>query len=114
MFVIYANDSVMTTKINYASEGLTLTNLVTPFCCIVAPYKRSHSSIVPSRCVTTINCVVFENSFKYLANLSTLAISNAASTSSKIHIGTGRTFKIANKHEIAIKAFSPPENNVIF
>ena len=24
MFVIYANDSVMTTKINYASEGLTV------------------------------------------------------------------------------------------
>lgn len=37
-----------------------------------------------------------------------------ASTSSKIHIGTGLTFKIANKHEIAINAFSPPENNVIF
>ena len=55
-----------------------------------------------------------ENSLKYLAKRSTFAISNAASTSSKIHIGIGRTRKIANKHEIAIKAFSPPENNVIF
>ena len=42
-----------------------------------------------------------------------MAISSAASTSSKMHIGTGRTFKIANKHEIAINAFSPPENKVL-
>lgn len=28
MFVIYANDSVMTTKINYASEGLTVILMV--------------------------------------------------------------------------------------
>lgn len=60
-----------------------------------------------------INCVCEENSLKNFANLSTLAISSAASTSSKMHIGTGRTFKIANKHEIAINAFSPPENKVI-
>mgnify|MGYP003316875128 CR=1 FL=1 len=81
---------------------------------IVTPYNTSHCSIVPGLCVTTINCVVSSNSRIYFANRSTFPWSNAASTSSKIHKGTGLTFKIANNTQMAINAFSPPENKRIF
>ena len=45
-----------------------------------------------------------------LDKMVSMAWSNAASTSSKIHNGIVLAFNIANKTLIAIKAFSPPEN----
>ena len=37
--------------------------------------------------------------------------SRAASTSSNKQNGTGLTFRIANKRDIAVNVFSPPDNN---
>jgi len=48
-----------------ASANFSDTNFVTPFSSIVAPYKVSAYSMVPFLWVMTINCVSFENSFKY-------------------------------------------------
>ena len=57
--------------------------------------------------------VFFFNSKSILQNFSTLFSSNAASTSSKIHIGDGLIKKIENINEIAVSAFSPPDSKLI-
>ena len=46
------------------SSNLTEASFETPDSCIVTPYNTSASSIVPRRCVITMNCVRFVNSFK--------------------------------------------------
>ena len=43
-----------------------------------------------------------------------MASSRAASTSSKIQNGTGRTFKMENNRAIAVNARSPPDNKLKF
>src|SRR5699024_4467076 len=93
------------------SSNLTDTSLETPDSCIVTPYNASASSIVPFRCVITINCVSSLNSCRKLANRSTFASSNAASTSSKIEKGTDRTYNMANNIAMAVSDLSPPDNN---
>ena len=78
------------------------------------PYKTSAAIIVPLRCVITINCVSFVSLCRYFANLVTFESSNAASISSRRQNGDGFKFWIANNNEIAVKAFSPPDNCIIF
>ena len=69
--------------------------------------------MVPFRCVITINCGPSSpKRLRYLANRSTLTSSKAASGSSKMANGTGRTFKMANSSAIAVSAFSPPESRL--
>ena len=46
------------------SSNLTDASFDTPDSCMVTPYNTSASSIVPRRCVITMNCVRFVNSFK--------------------------------------------------
>ena len=50
---------------------------------------------------------------KYLPKVSTLASSNAASTSSSTQNGDGLDFIIANSKLIAVNVFSPPDSSEI-
>ena len=77
------------------------------------PYKTSAYSIVFFLWVITINCVLFLNSFKNFPKLSTFTSSSAASTSSKMQNGTGLVSNIANKSDIAVNVFSPPDKSEI-
>src|SRR5690606_4134930 len=94
-----------------ASSNFTETNLETPDSCIVTPYNASACSIVPLRWLMTTNWLSLLKDFKYDANRSTFASSNAASTSSKMTKGTGRERKMANNNAMAVSARSPPDNN---
>src|SRR5262249_32106906 len=97
-----------------SSSRRTETSFETPPSSIVTPYNTSASSIVPLRCVTTMNCVVSANSRKYSAKRETFASSSAASTSSSTQNGTGLTRKMENNNAIAVNARSPPESSCKF
>ena len=62
----------------------------------------------------TINCVSFVIFFKYFAKRSTLLSSSAASISSRRQNGEGFKFWIAKRSEMAVSAFSPPDNCIMF
>src|SRR3989338_3185895 len=64
-------------------------------------------------CVTMINCVVSKKGFTTVKNLSVLASSSGASTSSKTQKGEGLTENSENSKAKAVSAFSPPDNNEI-
>ena len=57
--------------------------------------------------------VIFVSSSNKEQNLVTFASSKGASTSSKIQIGEGLVKKTANINDKAVRACSPPDNNVI-
>ena len=86
----------------------------TPFSCIVIPYSLSAAANVPLLWVITMNWVFFVSLCRYFAYLSTLLSSSAASISSSKQNGDGLRFCIANKRHIAVSAFSPPDNCIIF
>ena len=71
--------------------------------------------IVKAWCVIIINLVsvILVNSSNKEQNLVTLASSRGASTSSKIQIGAGLVKNTAKTSDNAVKACSPPDNNVI-
>ena len=54
------------------------------------------------------------NFFKYKAYLATFTSSRAASISSNMQNGAGFIFSIANNIAIAVSAFSPPDNSIMF
>ena len=58
--------------------------------------------------------VIFVNSSNNEQNLVILASSSGASTSSKTQIGEGLVKKTAKISDNAVKACSPPDNNVIY
>ena len=57
--------------------------------------------------------VIFVNSSNNEQNLVIFASSSGASTSSKTQIGEGLVKKTAKINDNAVKAYSPPDNNVI-
>ena len=57
--------------------------------------------------------VIFVNSSNKVQNLVTLASSSGASTSSKTQMGAGFVKKTAKTNDKAVRACSPPDNNVI-
>ena len=82
---------------------------------MVTPYSLFILDIVKAWCVIIINLVsvIFVNSSNREQNLVTFASSSGASTSSKIQIGAGLVKKTAKTSDNAVKACSPPDNNVI-
>src|SRR5699024_860810 len=95
-----------------ASARLSISILDTPCSCMVTPYSMSASSMVPRRCVMTMNCVESVSRRMYCANRATLTSSSAASISSSTQNGVGRSLSIAKYSAIATNAFSPPESRV--
>ena len=57
-----------------------------------------------------INWELEENLLIILLNLSMLLSSSGASTSSKTQNGAGFNNYIANRREVAVNVFSPPDN----
>ena len=82
---------------------------------MVTPYNLSILDIVKAWCDIIINLVsvIFVNSSNKEQNLVTLASSKGASTSSKIQIGAGLVQKTAKTRDKAVRACSPPDNNVM-
>ena len=77
---------------------------------MVIPYMMSVAAMVRLLCVMMMNCESLENFRMMLLNLSMLASSSGASTSSKRY-RTGRLQQVdAEQGAVAVRVFSPPDN----
>ena len=73
-----------------SSSSRTDSRRETPDSSTVTPYIVSATSIVPLRCVTTMNCVCSANSCRKRPKRMTFASSSGASISSSTENGDGR------------------------
>ena len=73
-----------------SSSSCTDNSRETPVSSTVTPYIVSATSIVPLRCVTTMNCVCSANSCRKRPKRMTFASSSGASISSSTEKGDGR------------------------